>query len=519
MRSVWAVARVTILESIRSKFVVVFAVLLAVCVLGVGLSFKGDGTLKGRIQTFLDYSTVLTQLLLSLLTVMLGAYVTSADIRSKTIFTVVSKPLGRPAYVVGRWLGVSLLAAVLLALSMGSIYVLARHLGTLPTRIERQKALGELPAGVRDPQRRAINSEVFTARAARQPDPLNVEAILKREMDWQFERFGKDQLIQDFVRQEMIRASRDRTKSPSDEEVKRRAARPEVRRRVLEEIRRQTRKRILEQLRVVQPGGAFPLSFSGVRAPPADQSLQLRYKLRPLRRPDSGLIKSFWYVRNPENGLQAGDLRDDPVDAASVYEIDPRLVTSKGNLYVMYRNDPSNTTAVKVVPDDIHLMYRVGGFGGNVLRAGAVMMIRLAFLAAVGILFGSFLSFPVAALASLVVLFTGLMGDFVQEATKLPRYTTPDALDYLSFVLARGAFLLLPKLPVLSSPAEALRNGTIISWQDLSAELALDPRIWNGSASSALKMVLGVGTGLRALLALGIAALIFRSRELARVQV
>jgi len=519
MRSVWAVARVTILESVRSKFVVVFAVLLAVCVLGVGLSFKGDGTLKGRIQTFLDYSTVLTQLLLSLLTVMLAAFVTSADIRSRTIFTVVSKPLGRAAYVVGRWLGVCSLAAVLLVLAMGSIYVLARHLATLPTAIERRKALGELPPQFRDPQRRAINSEVFTAREARQPDPLNVEGIVKRELDWQFERFGKDQLIRDYVRQQMIEASRGRTKTPTDEEVKRRAARPEVRRRVLEEIRRQTRKRILEQLQVVRPGGALPLRFSNLRAPSGGQWLQLQYKLRPLRRPDSGLVKSFWYVRNPENGLQAGDLRDDPVDAASVYEIDPRLVTSKGTLHVMYRNDPDNKTAVKVVPDDIRLMCRAGSFGGNVVRAGAIMLIRLAFLAAAGVLFGTFLSFPVAALASLVVLFTGLMGTFVQEATKLPTYTSPDALDYLSFALVRGAFLLLPRLPVLSSPAEALRGGTIISWQELSAELAVDPRLWDGTGRSAVKMALGFGTGLRALLALGIGALVFRGRELARVQV
>jgi len=116
------------------------------------------------------------------------------------------------------------------------------------------------------------------------------------------------------------------------------------------------------------------------------------------------------------------------------------------------------------------------------------------------VLLGAFLSFPVACLTGLIVLLLGMMGNFVTEATTLHAFGQPGAMDYVSHYLRRGAFFLLPNLPITSSPAAQLRSGTLIAWRAVGAEAL-------------------TGTLIRAVVALALGSLIFRRRELARVQV
>ena len=57
MRRTWAVARTMIAEAIRMKVALVLLIIL-VAVIPLGpFIWEGDGTLKGRVQTFLTYST------------------------------------------------------------------------------------------------------------------------------------------------------------------------------------------------------------------------------------------------------------------------------------------------------------------------------------------------------------------------------------------------------------------------------------------------------------------------------
>jgi len=139
MRSFWAVARQTLMECLRTKVVAAFFALLVVCVLAMALTMEGDGTLQGRILTFLSYSVGMAQLLLGLVTIFLATGITSADIQRKYIFTVATKPLPRWQYVLGRWSGLGLLNVLLLAASLGAIYGLSQYLRTRPTVLEQKK--------------------------------------------------------------------------------------------------------------------------------------------------------------------------------------------------------------------------------------------------------------------------------------------------------------------------------------------------------------------------------------------
>jgi len=80
MHSVWAIAINTIKQALRMKVAVVFTILLIVLLVVMGVSTTGDGTLKGRLQTFVSYGLSLTSLLLCLLTIIVSIYSVTSDI-------------------------------------------------------------------------------------------------------------------------------------------------------------------------------------------------------------------------------------------------------------------------------------------------------------------------------------------------------------------------------------------------------------------------------------------------------
>ena len=79
MRSIWAVATNTIKQAMRMKVAAVFLILLLVLLPVMGLSATGDGTLKGRLQTFVSYGLSLTAILLSLLTIIISIIKSTAN--------------------------------------------------------------------------------------------------------------------------------------------------------------------------------------------------------------------------------------------------------------------------------------------------------------------------------------------------------------------------------------------------------------------------------------------------------
>ena len=63
--------------------------------------------------------------------------------------------------------------------------------------------------------------------------------------------------------------------------------------------------------------------------------------------------------------------------------------------------DPrSNTAIVFEGPDSLHVLYKVGSFEVNFIKALGIILLRLALLSAVGIFLGVFTSFPVACLCT-----------------------------------------------------------------------------------------------------------------------
>ncbi len=506
LRDLWPVARETFTECVRTKVAAVFVLLLAVSLVGPALTIEGDGTLKGRIQTFLAYASSLVQLELGLATVLLAIGLVTEDIRAKTIFLVATKPLRRLPYVLGRWLGVVLLAAAALGVAAGLTYGLGQHLRSLPTETELGVQLGHIPKGRIDLDRLAVENEVFAARAAHKPDPFQVKKAAERRYDRLVEERGADALIREKIRNDLARARRGPAEDTpaEDAEVERRLRDPELRKQIVADFKSDLEKQLAEELQIVRPGRGLRLRFSGLSpASGRGQTVQVRYRLRPIRGGSLGqeaTLHSNWRFLHPE--IPAWPIqRTDPKDQATSIMVGSEGIAADGTLTLIYVNDPRTRTAVKLDPADVTVLQAVATFEGSFLRANLLILIRLAFLAAAGVLFAGFLSFPVACLSCMILLLIAVMSNFILEATALsPRAADPSAFDYYSHYLVRGMFKLLPQLPLASSPADALVDGTNIGWAAVATEA-------------------GTGAGLRALAAVVVGWLIFRRRELARVQV
>ena len=498
MRSLWAVARETFTECVRTKSAAVFVLLLVVSLPAMALTIEGDGTLKGRIQTFLAYSSSWTQLLLSLATILLAVGIVTEDVRAKTIFTVAAKPLARWQYLLGRWLGVVMLDAALVALAGGAIYGLSQHL--------RRLGLGQIPSGVADSDitdvdRLAVENEVFSARVARNPQPFDVTSAAEQRYQQLVEERGADALIRERIRGDLARA---RGAAPDEADVEERMRDGELRERVVAKLKSDLRKQLTEARQLLPPGYGLELNFRGLSRPSeAGRTVQLRYRLRRMGKGSAyrdAKLYTKWRLSHPEKAF-APLYRSDPDGQMTSIMVPSEAITDKGTLTLAYMNEPATMATVQLKLADVTLLYPVATFEGNFFRANLLILTRLAFLAAAGVLFGAFLSFKIAALSCLIVLLIGIMSSFILEATAiLPAASEPTALDYYSHYMVRTVFLILPRLPLVSSPADALVEGKNIPWATVAVEA-------------------GAETALRALLALGIGWLIFRRRELARVQV
>ncbi len=122
MLKVWAVARNTIAQALRIKVAVVFIVMLLILLPLLSMTLAGDGTIKGKLQTFVSYGLSLISLLLCLLTIVISTYAVTSDIKQKQIYTVLTKPIRRYQLLCGKLLGIVLLDMLLLAVFAGLIF-------------------------------------------------------------------------------------------------------------------------------------------------------------------------------------------------------------------------------------------------------------------------------------------------------------------------------------------------------------------------------------------------------------
>lgn len=542
-------ALATIRECLRDRMTLVFAVVLAGLLGGLPFVMTGDGTLAGRIRSLLLWGPSVVVLVTGAYTLVVAAMVVSRDVARRTVFLTVTKPIDRWQYLLGRWAGVVIVGGAMGILAMVGVFGLAQYLRREP------------PANSLD--RREVETEVLAARAKIMPEMANIE----REVNRRLEAFRTER-PEDFERAMMELVIRTGSKPAAVESLKqtlRYEVLGEVKSRGFGEVftwrfdgiemQRRAIPGQAEVLRAPGPDGRLvlrpmgdlqarvlsgsPLSIGKLRGVVlglrsgqalvelgerdantrtamgirkgqvvdvvADPIIQVSYKLN-LAEATLEDVDTLWLLRSPDNKAMASFARSDPRRKRRTFPAPARLVDDQGALIVECRNETRGRMIID--PEDVYVLYTVGGFGMNFARATVLMAMPVLYLAALGVLAGTFLTFRVALLVSVSLLPFSMARPFLSKALRLPGPLEDGANVYEIFlhyskVLGHYLFqvlgMLLPDLGQ-AFPGDALADGLHISWQHLAGALAGQ-------------------VGVVVVFQLLLAWLIFRHRELAQVQV
>ncbi len=127
-RQLFTIARNTFVEAIRQP---VFTVLLLAGVLGLILNvFTAAYSMEpgeGDNKVLVDMGLSMVMLVCLLLAAFTATGVLSDEIESKTVLTVVSKPVGRPTFVLGKFLGIGAAIALAYWILAVAFFLTLRH--------------------------------------------------------------------------------------------------------------------------------------------------------------------------------------------------------------------------------------------------------------------------------------------------------------------------------------------------------------------------------------------------------
>ena len=428
MQRLLAIAALTWKAAFRFRIFWVLAALLLGSVVVLPLLLKDDRTARGFTQLLLTYNLSVITTLLGFSTLWLACGTLARDIEECQIQMVAVKPIARWQIWLGKWLGILLLNAALLAVAGGSVYVLL------------QWRAHQLP----EDQQRVLRNEIFVARASLQEPMPDIERATERIFRERIQKVqvpaAEHQMVRDQIR-DQLKAGIQITP-------------PHFQRQW--EINLGLRKNFLR-----------------------DQPLYLRVKFHAAQTNATGSYLGLWQVGVPDRTSVWRESRLQAADTFYEIEIPPNLFDPDGKLTITFVN--ANSMALLFpIEDGFEVLYREGGFGLNFARGLGIIFCWLALLAALGLAAASLLSFPVAAFFSasllLISLSSGTMTNVVKEGTVLgtDHETGAAAATWIDTVLVPvfKGILVLVNLVQDYSPVDALSTGRSITWGQLGTAFA-----------------------------------------------
>lgn len=422
MRSIWAVATNTVKQALRMKIAVVFVVLLLVLLPAMAISMVGDGTVKGRMQTFISYGLSLTSFLLCLLTILASTYSVTSEFEQKQIYTVLTKPVRRFELLLGKVLGVILLDIGLLGLFSALIYGITIY---TPKFVKAGEA-----------ELLQVQNEFFTARAGLIP----AKADVGDEVEKTYEKLERTGQLPPGVTDSKIGRENYKNALASQIELGKRAA---------------------------APGHELVWEFNDVKPIDPNESLFVRFKYDVSMNPPDLHVYGKWLVGDiRQAGSRVGTPvypfeRRDLIRTFYEIEVPADAVAEDGYLAVGFFNDPrfNNTVVIFPLEDGLEVLYKADSFTANFFRGVLLVFFRLVLLACLGIFASSFLSMPVAILLCVIVFFTGTISGFIIESFD---YLSKNASSLCSYTIG-PIIRLLPQFDKFN-PTKFLLGGRLLSW-------------------------------------------------------
>lgn len=374
MQRIFAIVWLTWKAAFRFRLFLVVTVLLLAAVVGLPWMLHDPHfTAQEFTQVQLTYTLSAVTVLLGLATLWLACGTLARDIEECQMQVVATKPIARWQIWLGKWLGLLSLNAALLAIAGVCIY------GQLTFQARKLDAR----------QQEVLRNEVLVARGVARPPSIEAE------IDAEAKRILQERLAKNPV-------------SKAD----------------LGEVVKQIREGLKAEVQGVPPGyqRSWKIDLGVARHWLKGQQLFLRVKFNAAEKSPTGTFATLWQVGEPEKTTvwqTPEPLRLAP-DTFHEIKVPADLFDGNGILTITMIN-ANPATLVFPMEDGMEVLYREGGFGLNFIRGLGIIFCWMTLFATLGLAAASFLSFPVAAFASLAALTftlsTGTLATVVEQGT------------------------------------------------------------------------------------------------------
>lgn len=426
MRALMAILVQTWRSSIRLRVFHLLLGLALLVVVVVPLTVTADGTAAGDVQILLTYTLGLLTAMVSAAALWIACAGLSREIEGYQLHLVVSAPVPRWRLWLGKWLGVVTLHGLLLVIGATAVY------GLLQWRL----AHGAYPAE----ELQRVREEVLAGRR----EYLPVQPDFQRLAESDYQKRLKEGTLEAGHNPGVVRG----------------------------EILRQLRARASE----LPPGASRFWIYRDVRNPGADARLFLRYRFyigSATSRTDQKFSEGIWALRDPAAGEDGFATLPQRVMSGAFHEVvlPGKLVAADRTLVAGYTNlDQARAPVVFQPADGPFLLAPESGFLGNYLRAVTLALLQVAFLAAIGCVFGGIFSTPVALFVSAMYLVIGLL---VQSAVRAPqqdemgRYRYQGLTDRIPHYVALTTRAFVVSVDDFDATGD-LARGRLITWEKLA---------------------------------------------------
>ncbi|MCA9310711.1 MAG: hypothetical protein KDA21_05850, partial [Phycisphaerales bacterium] len=456
---VLAVARNVLNEAVRMKVSLVFIVILLLLLALVPGLLNDEQALRYRVQQWLQYGIGLSYVVLAFLTLFLASATVAYEQRDRIIWQTMSKPVAPWQYVLGKWVGVMGLNAVLLTVTSTGVFLFTEYLSHLPAHgevaylvpqdggqgmTEDREILsnqvlvarvGQLPLNYVDAQRALGVSDEELANALEAAVEDRIQAL--RTNDAQFQ--GTDAEIAK-VRMDVLQEEAAQYFTvPVDTTQVYIFELPEIKRRI-EAVQRLIDAEVEQQVREMEGGGPNVKVDESARRDilrtvtqryineDRFPTLMLQYQIRAGSNDPSAIYKVFFLA----NGINLGDSdqlgnpvpRSIALKSSQTVAVPSWCIDVDGRIRLAVGNSAVNSRALNIPPDGLEMMYVAGGYHVNFFQIMAVIWLKLGFIAAIAIALSTFLSFAVSCLVALAILFMAESAGFLEES--LTQYTFLD---------------------------------------------------------------------------------------------
>ncbi len=444
---VTAIARNVINEAVRMKVSLVFIVLLMFMLAALPGLLDSDTQLRYRVQSFLQYGTGGSFWIIALLVLFLGVGSVAFEQRDRVIWQTMTKPVAAWQYLLGKWLGVVTVAAVLLAVSSTGVFLFVEYL-------RNQTASGESKPYVATGQaisedRLVLETQILSARTA---------------VGFQMPTLPPE----DFQKAVDSRLAQLQASDPVEFQDT-----PVVRRIVEEQIYDDMKAAYLN----IGPGQERMFTFTGLdEVQRQNLPLTLRYKVsigaddpRETARVTFGMINTQPRVQE----VPLGQMMSIPISPASIQDGKLELVILNGDAYRRMEGDPgwANNGSMAVAPDGIQLSFPIGSYRANFIRVVVVLWLKLALLAMIAVVSATFLSFSVASMVAFGTFLVAESAGFLN--TSLETFAAEDAQGKIVLWKAAIRVVAVPIGKIFGGyadlkPTASLVDGQIVDWLSMS---------------------------------------------------